>query len=276
MSSTRKQTAPAGKPGKPERKAPSGPVITPQVLGIVFGIILVIGLVVYYQSVVVKFNSDIAALENEKNSLSQKKRTYETKRDKLDQARNLNLALREKLSLIDYLFLYNQDSILPFFEDTMFPIIEGGTLMIGSDSVIEMEPFVFQINMAMQPFATLPRSRLFEDAVSLFPVEYHGEKNGVPTDTVLNTQPPTFLEPYHIDLVDFEGTYEDVKRFIEDVQTAEDDILITVHCLKSDGDPWGLFRSYSKWTIKMTVYFMNPEESANGDNPPAPPGSQTC
>jgi len=278
MSSTPKKGAPAGPP-KPERKAAAGPVITPQVLGIIFGIIIVIGVVVYIQMVVVKYNNDIQSLNNEISGLDQRIRTYQTKQGKLDQARDLNVALREKLSLIDYLFLYNQDSVLPFFEETLLPIIEGGELQVlTGESLIEIEkPYTFMINMAMSPFATIPRSVLFgDDPEGVFPIEYVGEKNGQPIDTVLDTQPSAFLHPYHISLVDFAGTYEDVEKFISRIQTAEDDVLMTVHCVKSDGDPWGLYRSYSKWTIRLTVYFMNPEASANGDNPPDPPGSKTC
>ena len=276
MSSTPRKGAPSG-PAKPERKAAAGPVVTPQVLGIFFGIIIIVGVVLFMQMVVVKFNKDIQSLNNEISGLDQRIRTYNTKKGKLDQARNLNVALREKLSLIDYLFLYNQDSVLPFWEETLLPIIEGGELtVLPGESFLEADEYTFNINMAMSPFATLPRSVLFEDVVTLFPIEYKGEQNGVEIEKVLDTQPPNFLWPYNIALVDFAGTYEDVAKFVERVQTAEDDVLMTVHCIKSDGDPWGLYRSFSKWTIRMTVYFMNPEAAASGDNPPEPPGSQTC
>lgn len=273
--SSERPQPPAGPP--PERKATAGPVITPQVLAIAFGIILVIGLVVYYQMVIASFNKQLSDTEAQKAATRQRINTYELKKSKLDEARSVNVALREKLNLIDYLFLYNQDSVLPFFETTLFPIILGSRLTPIDSTLIDSKPYTFQINMAMAPFNTLPRSLWFEDAPGKFPIEYHGEKGGVPTDAPLNTQPTTFLVPYDITMIDWVGTYEDVKDFIEDVQTAKDDILITVHCLKNDGgENFGVFRTYTPWTIAMTVYFMNPEESAQGDNPPALPGATSC
>lgn len=267
--------APAGPP--PERKAAAGPVITPQVLAIAFGIILVIGLIVYYQMVVAKFNRELADTEASKAATEQRIRTYELKKSKLDQATAVNHALREKLNLIDYLFLYNQDSVLPFFEDTLFPTILASRLMAGADTAIEVEPYEFKINMAMQPFNTLPRSIWFEDAASDFPIVYDGEKNGTPIDTPLNTQPGSFLEPYDVKMVKFYGTYEDVQDFIKDIQTAKDDILVTVHCFRNDsGDNVGVFRTITSWDIALTVYFMNPEATAQGDSPPAAPGAISC
>jgi|GEM_PF-2496193 len=280
MSSTpsgeQEQKRPAGPP--PERKAAAGPVITPQVLAIAFGIILVIGLVVYYQTVIVKFNRELTDTTTAINAAEQRIQTYQTKIAKLDQATEVNRALREKLNLIDYLFLYNQDSVLPFFQDTLFPIIESSRMtLVPGTSVVEVEQYTFKINMAMQPFETLPRTMWFEDAADLFPIDYDGEKNGQPIDTPLNTQPGTFLEPYNINLISFYGTYEDVQTFIEDLQTAKDDILITVHCLKNEvGENAGLYRTTTAWNIALTVYFMNPEASAQGDNPPDPPGAHTC
>lgn len=266
---------PPGPP--PERKAAAGPVITPQVLAIVFGIILVIGLIVYYQMVVANFNKQLSDTESAKAATQQRIKTYQLKQSKLDEARQVNVALREKLNLIDYLFLFNQDSVMPFYENTLLPIISGSRLTTKDSTVIEADPYTFQMNMAMAPFNTLPHSLWFEDVLTSFPIEYHGEKGGVPTDSPLNTQPTSFLTPYNITMVDWVGTYEDVKDFIEHLQTARDDILVTVHCLKNDSsDNYGVFRTYTPWTIALTVYFMNPEETAQGDNPPALPGASSC
>lgn len=275
-STGQEQQRPTGPP--PERKAAVGPVITPQVLAIAFGIILVIGLVVYYQMVIVKLTRELDDTTTEINAARQRIATYKTKIAKLDQATEVNRSLREKLNLIDYLFLYNQDSVLPFYEDTLIPILDKSRLIpVPGTSVLEVETYTFEINMAMQPFETLPRTRMFEDAANVFPIEYRGEINGQPVDTPLNTQPSTFLHPYNIELINFYGTYEDVQQFIEELQTAKDDILITVHCLKNDaGENAGLYRTQTAWTIALTVYFMNPEASASGDNPPDPPGSHTC
>jgi hypothetical protein len=226
---------------------------------------------------VAKYNKELANVEASKAATEQRIRTYELKKSKLDQATSVNHALREKLNLIDYLFLYNQDSVLPFFEDTLFKHIQASRLIATADSVIEVDTYRFKINMAMNPFNTLPRSAWFEDAPGIFPLDYEGERNGVIVDTPLNTQPTSFLAEYNIKMIDFLGTYEDVQDFIETLQTAKDDILITVHCFKNnESDNFGIFRTQTTWTIAMTVYFMNPEESAQGDNPPAPPGATSC
>jgi len=253
-------------------------VVTPQVLAIVFGIILVIALVVYYQMVVARYNRELSETESNIVATQTRISTYQLKQSKLEEARAVNVALREKLNLIDYLFLYNQDSVLPFYEETLFPMIMGSRLTTtDSTAIVPSEPYTFQINMAMAPFNTLPRSQWFENAVDLFPIEYHGEVNGSPTDSPLNTQPNKFLTPYEVTMVDWVGTYEDVQDFIEHVQTARDDILVTVHCLRNNSsDNIGIFRTYTTWTIALTVYFMNPEESAQGDNPPGLPGSMSC
>jgi len=132
--------------------------------------------------------------------------------------------------------------------------------------------------MAMSPFRTLPRSQFFENAETLFPIHYVGEKNGVPIETAVDTRPGVFLEPYHITLEKWYGTYEDCASFIEDAQQSElQDIMMTVHCLKNDeGDNFGIWRTVTAWDIVLTVYFMNPERTASGDEPPSPPGSETC
>jgi hypothetical protein len=279
MSSTpSSEQQPAKQPvSPPERKATGGPIITPQVLAIIFGLILVIGVIVYYQMVIVSFNDKLTGIEGQITSTDQKIKTYEVKQSKLEKAKKVNLALREKLNLIGYLFLVNQDSVLPFYENTLFPIIESSRMFPGEDSYIEAEEYLFHINMAMDPFETLPRTRIFENALDMFPIEYHGEKNGQEIDAPLETSWGEFLHPYQIELGGWWGTYEDVQNFVVDLQTARDDILITVHCLaNSEGDNFGLIRTTTSWTIKLTVYFMNPEASASGDNPPAPPGSQSC
>src|SRR5690606_5603979 len=103
MSSAPKGKAPGGP--KPEKKAAAAPVITPQVLGIICAIILVVGVAVYMSQVVNKFNQEKAALEGQKNQIQSQIKTYELKQSKRDTARNVNETLREKLNTLDYLFL---------------------------------------------------------------------------------------------------------------------------------------------------------------------------
>lgn len=262
----------AGPP--PEKKAPSGPVVTPQVLGIILGIILVIGVIVYYQMVVKKFTDEKAQLSAQISQTQLQIDTYRKKGGKLETARDINTAIREKLSTLDYLFLEDQTSVVPFFENSLLPLLETSRLTPG---IIKAEEFEFKLNMAMQPFKTLPATTLFEDAENIFPISYDGEKNGVPTESPLDTRPGTFLMPYNIVFEEFSGTYEDARAFVEQLQKSRQNELITVHCIKNDDSAnAGIYRTNTLWTIAITVYFMNPEKNASGDDPPGKPGSESC
>jgi Tfp pilus assembly protein PilO len=283
MSSTRKPAAAPAKAGRkpgappPERKAVKGPAVTPQALGIVFFVILVIGIIVFYNTVVVKFKNQLQALEAQANQTTSQIQTYKQKGEMLDEAKAVNSALREKLNTLDYLFLFNQDSIVPFFENTLFPMIETSRLRTTADSKLEVPEYTYKINMTMTPFNTMPASTYFENPQDLFKIEYVGETNGAPPEGPTKTEYPAFLTPYSIKMVKFGGTYEDVKDFVESVQTKRNDVLITIHCMKNDsGDSYGLYRIVTTWDLQLTVYFMNPEASATGDNPPEPPGAKTC
>jgi len=273
MSSRPSAERQAGPP--PEKRKPAGPVVTPQVLAIILGIILVVALIVYYQSVVVKFNNEKQQLASRIAQSQQNIRTYQTKGAKLDEARDVNLALREKLNTLDYLFLQDQSSVIPFFENTLFPMLDSSRLRPGT---IELEDsYTFYINTAMSPMQTLPSSVFFENAGETFKVHYEGEKSGVPVESPLDTRPSTFIEPFTMTFKDFRGTYEDARKFVERIQKARQETLMTVLCLKNDDSKnAGVFRTATDWTISVTVYFMNPEKSASGDTPPAPPGSKTC
>ena len=283
MSQVRKPSGAAGTPRKPgapgpERKAaPKGPVVTPQALGIVFFLILVVAVIAFWQMVVVKFSNQMNAVTSTITQTQAQIQTYKSKGDALPEARELDTTIRTKLRTLDYLFLQNQDSVVPFFEDILLPLINTSKLRVGSDTKLEVDKYTFKINMAMDPFNTLPASRLFENAPDLFGIEYQPERDGVPEDKIINTDPPTFLFPYTIKMIKFVGTYEDVKKFIDDVQTRRNAVLITVHCFKNNkSDNYGLYRTMTTWDLTMTVYFMNPDAAATGDSPPDPPGAKTC
>ena len=275
MSSTRNQRKPAGGP-PPERKASAGPVLTPQVLGVIFTLILIIGVIFHITQVVKKSNEAIKALDGQITAAQQQEQTYTKKKGKLEIARKLNTTVREKLQTVTYMFMTDQSSMLPFWEDQFLPILLRSPLS-QSGGKFEVEEYTFHINMAMQPFNTLPPSSFFEDAKKFFPIEYHGEQNGVPEDTPLDTRPSDFLTPYTITLSEFRGTYENVQDFVEDLQTKTNKYVYTVHCFANDDSTnQALFRTTSEWTIVITVYFINPEASASGDDPPTPPGAESC
>ena len=131
--------------------------------------------------------------------------------------------------------------------------------------------------MAMDPFRSLPGFPMMEDETDAFPIDYFGERDGMPEESPLDTRPDAFLDPYNITLENFRGTYEDCKRFVERIQKLRRDKLITIHCIVNDPDSTtGLFRSSTDWTMEITVYFMNPDAPAGGSEPPEPPGSRSC
>lgn len=269
-----KPGAAGGKPGAPERKSnvAAGPVITPQVLGIALAIILIVAGVVYYQSVYVKSRDELASLKSKIASSETNIQTYKKKIAKLPDATDVNIALREKLGTLDYLFLSDQSSLIPFFETELFPIVDSSRMSM----TIEAEVYTFEINMAMSPFTTLP-SHLIEDANKVFKMKYFGEQGGTAPKGPRDTRPGAFIKPYSIRFLDVTGTYEDVQKFIEDLQQNNHIKLLTVHCVKNDkGDNVRFYRTASSWTIETTVYFMNPEQAAVGDDPPGLPGSKTC
>ncbi len=276
--------APAGKgqkgPGGPkgrkpaEKKAVAGPVVTPQALGIVFLILAIIGVAVFF-SQAKKLTEEQAAVQSKITQQEGLIATYRKKGDKLQEAIDLNNALREKLNLLDYLFLQDQSSILPFYENTLLPLIDSSTLRMGK--IEPLEPYGFKINMAMEPFNTIPSVGGIEDPDTQFTISYEPEQGGTPVEEPITTKPSAFLTPYSFKLTEFSGTYEDCKKFVEKLQTDRNAKLMTVHCIKNDDSKnAGFYRISTTWDLVITVYFMNPEVNASGDDPPGLPGSQKC
>jgi hypothetical protein len=276
MSSTRNQKKPAAGP-PPERKAAAGPVLTPQVLLVICLLILIIGAVFYSTQIVKKSNDALAALDSRINQAKTQKDTYTKKKKKLEIARKLNTTVREKLQTVTYMFLTDQDSMIPFWEDDFFPVLSSSQLFGSGEAQFKVKEYAFNINMAMKPFNTLPPNRFFEDAANVFPIQYHGEQNGVPEDTPLDTRPKDFLTPYTIKMEKFRGTYKDVRDFVETLQRKTNKVFYTVHCFANDESKnVPLYRTSTEWTITITVHFINPEASASGDEPPTPPGAESC
>lgn len=275
MSSQRK---PQGRPGPaPERKAAAGPVVTPQVLGVIYLVIIIIGVAVYWTNVVKKSADDKIALESAINTANKNHDVYQAKKTMLPVAQELNKTVRQKLEEVQYMFLSDQTSMVPFWLDDFYPLLEKSGLGSGENTKFKVDKYTFHMNMAMAPFETLPASNFFEDPVAAFPVEYHGEKDGKPTDVPMDTRPGSFLFAYNIEMQNFVGTYKQVHDFIEDLQKNKDRKFYTVHCManKKDKNVYS-YRTITEWTISFTVYFCNPEASASGDAPPALPGASKC
>lgn len=265
----------AGPP--PERKAPAGPVITPGILSVVFIVLLIIGAVVYYNSVVKANNEQQQAAATRKSTAEANITTYKKKGAKLEIAEKLNVTVKEKLKDTAYMFMTDQSSVIPFWEETFFPIFESSNLTPGDSAEIKASVYTFKINMAMNPMSTLPASQFFKDVQTIFKIQYVPEQGGVPIEEPLATMQNDFLTPYNIELKGWRGTYEDIERFVRHLQLRQNKTLFTVHCFKNkeDKNTYG-YRTVGQWDINLTVYFINPEASASGDTPPGLPGANSC
>jgi hypothetical protein len=275
MSSQRK---PQGRPGPaPERKAAAGPVVTPQVLIVVYLVIIIIGGAIYLTNVVKKSAATKTQIEAAISTANHNRDIYQAKRKMLPVAQELNKTVRDKLNQVQYMFLTDQLSVIPFWQEDFFPLLDESALGTDDDTEVKPEDYTFHMNMAMLPFDTLPPSILFESATDLFPIEYHGEQDGKPTDVPFDTRPNQFLTPYSIELKSFIGSYKQVRSFIDKLQKKSNRAFYTVHCIANDKEKNDYsYRTFTAWDIKITVYFINPEASASGDQPPALPGSSKC
>src|SRR5438105_11910707 len=120
MSSQRRQ---AGRPAAappPERKAPAGPVITPQILSVFFFIVLVIAVWVMISTVVKKGETQVSAANARKTTAEANAATYKKKGARLEVAKKLDKVVRDKLHDTAYMFMTDQSSMIPFWDDTLF------------------------------------------------------------------------------------------------------------------------------------------------------------
>jgi hypothetical protein len=276
MSANRRAPGKGGTP-PPERKAPAGPVITPAILSVIFFLLIAIAVVVYWKTVITVNNEAQVAAAGRKSAAEANIETYKKKGAKLEIAEKLNVTVKDKLRDTAYMFMTDQSSVIPFWEETFFPIFTSANLTPGESAEIKSNVYTFKINMAMNPMSTLPASSFFKDVQSVFKIEYVPEQNGQPIEEPLATMQPAFLTPYDIELRGWRGTYEDVQRFIRHLQVRQNKTLFTVHCFKNkeDKNAYG-YRTVGEWDILLTVYFINPEASASGDTPPGLPGANSC
>jgi hypothetical protein len=88
--------------------------------------------------------------------------------------------------------------------------------------------------------------------------------------------PEAFIQPLNIHLEEVPLTYEELRRFIRNLQQHAG-ILFTVHCFKNDsGKNAGFLRVTSEYEMDFTIYFMDPNKSATSDSPEGMPGTETC
>jgi len=112
MSSARKQPPAKGK--QQVEAGPKQPIFTPRNVGILFGALLVISLVVFYKGFYEKKVAEIADLEGRINTQIQTNEALKRKAAKLDTAQKVKAIMEEKLEAVQYKFIKNQDEMREF------------------------------------------------------------------------------------------------------------------------------------------------------------------
>jgi len=265
MSSTPNKGKPAGR--APVERKPPKPIFTPLNVGIVFAIIIIAAIGVFWKSVYIAKTAEIDSINAR---IQQQKRTNEvaqTKAKMLPTAEEVNAVMDSKLLVEQRYFLKGQDDIVNFFELWFLDVLMNHDIYSAK---IEIEPDIeFKVTYKMDPIETLPP---ITDAVDLFSWEYIGEGTGTGE---ISTRMTNFLEPMHIKITDFTMTYESLLKFVKDLQT-DSTYFVTVHGFKNSGgddNTYG-YRTFSKYEIYITVYFMNPEGLVSGEVPPGMPGDK--
>ncbi len=265
MSSTPKKEAPAKRP--PAERKPPKPIFTPLNVGIVLAIIILVSIGVFWKSVYIAKTAEIDTLNAR---IQQQKRTNEVAKKKaamLPTAKELNAVMDKKLEDEQRFFLKGQDDIVSFFEEWFLDILLNHDIYTAT---VGVEPDIeFKVSYKMNPIETLPP---IQDAVSLFKWKYIGEGTGTGE---VSTRMANFLEPMHIKLSEFAMTYEQLRRFIRNLQT-DATYFVTVHGFKNTGADENVysFRTISTYEMYMTVYFMNPEGMVSGEVPAGMPGDK--
>jgi len=266
-------SAPKGQTGKPgpagaapERKPPK-PIFTPLNVGIVFVIIIVVSIALFWKSVYTAKTAEITTIQSETASVRRQNEVYRKKAEMLPKAEQINKVMDDKLQEEQKYFLRGQDELVDFFEEWFLDVLMTNGIY---SATVEIKPeIVFKVSWLMDPIETLPP---LENAVDLFKWEYIGENTG--TGEVVQRY-PNFLEPLTIKLSDFTMSYEQLKRFVENLQT-DSTRMVTVHAFQNSGgdDNTYSFRTFSVYELVFTVYFMNPEGTTSGEVPPGMPGDE--
>ncbi len=276
MSSTRKQPPAKGKQTQQDT-GPKQPLFTPQTVGIVFAILLVISVVVFYKGFYEKKVQEIAALEGQINTQQQSNETYKRKAAKLDTAQSVKGIMDQKLEEVQPFFIMDQDEMREFLFYT-FPDVLVRSNIDPYSIKTEME-FLYKLPWYFDsPFETIPDWADPEEATDMFDWDYQARTEGEkePETKEALGVPASFIQPFKIHLEEVPLTYEQLKRFIKNLQQ-HGGKLFTVHCFKNDsGSNAGFLRVTSNYEMELSVYFMNPTQAASGETPEGMPGSETC
>jgi len=279
MSSTRRQQPPA-KGGKQPETGPRVPVFTPQIMGIVFLVLIIVAGVVFYKGFYEKKVQEIASLEDQIGKQKQNNDTYKRKAEMLPNAQTVRAIMDEKLEEVQPMFIMDQDEMREFLFYT-FPDVLVRSNINPYGIIIDFEwnytlPWWYDT-----PFETIPDWSPPDEGPSLFTWTYKSrnedEKEPDPESIEPFGQPDTFIQALTIHLEEVPLTYEQLKRFISNLQKLFGGKLYTVHCFRNDsGEISGFLRVITLYEMDISIYMMNPTAGASGDMPEGMPGSETC
>ncbi len=265
MSSTRKQAGqPAAKGKAPVDRKPAAPIFTPLNVGIVLVIIILASIGFFWKSIYIAKTAEIDTVNGQIEAQKRQNEVYQKKAEMLPKAEQIKSIMTKKLQQEQKYFLKGQEDLMNFFEQWFLDVLMGHGIYTAK---VEIAPeIVFKISYAASPIETLPP---LTDAIDLFAWEYIGEGTG---DGTVSTKMPEFLSPLTITLTEFTMTYEELKRFVKDLQT-DSTYFVTVHAFRNTGgddNQYG-FRTVSQYEMIFTVYFINPEGTTAGEAPPGMP-----
>lgn len=264
MSSTRKQGAPAGKGKAPVERKPAKPVFTPLNVGIVLVLIILGAVGFFWKSIYIAKSAEIDTVNSQIETQKRQNEVYQKKAEMLPKAEQIKSLMTKKLEQEQHYFLKGQEDLMTFFGEWFLDELMGHGIFAAT---VEIEPTIkFKVSYAASPIETLPP---LSEAIDLFEWEYIGEGTG---DGKVNTKMPEFLSPLTITLTEFFMTYEEMKRFVKDLQQ-NGTYFVTVHGFRNTGGDDNIygFRTTSKYELIFTVYFINPEGTTAGEAPPGMP-----
>ncbi len=267
MSSVRKG-APTGRKPAPSERQPRRPIFTPINVGVVFAIIVGLGIAIYVPMVHRAVTVEIANIKSQTEQQKQQAVIFKKKAGMLERAKRLRGVMAEKLEDEKKYFLKGQEDIIYFFNNWLLNLLNNYNLW-SSDLELEVEPkIVFKISWQMMPYETLADPRV-QDLMDFFEWEYIGEGTG---SGEVSMAMPNFLDPLTIKLTGIPMRYEKLRDMIEDMQTNKT-YRVTVHAFKNseDDNRYYLVRTVSNYELLFSVYFMNPEGMISGDKPPGMP-----
>ncbi len=242
-------------------------LFTPTNVGIVFAIIIIVSIGVYWKTVHVAMTSEITRLKAEAQQQRQQAQVFQKKAKKLSLAKKVNEVMEAKLEEERKYFLKDlRELISPFFNEWLYDLLVRYNAF---PEEIEIDQKIkFPVTWMMDPYEIVIRPEL-QQLMDLFEWEYIGENTG---SGEVSMERESFLEPFTVKLTGFNMDYETLKKMIKEMQT-DRTYLVTIHGFTNEGgeNEYRVIRTYSKYDLLFSVYFMNPEGMVTGETPPGMP-----